>query len=65
VRDPWLVIGVVLGLGAVALLASLLMAKSRAVPDELLAFEDREQMRAVQGERSHQNERDVTVDTIH
>jgi hypothetical protein len=60
-----LVIGMVLGIGATVLLAMLLMAKNRAVPDELLAFEDREQMRAVHGEGSHQNEREVTVDTIH
>jgi hypothetical protein len=60
-----LVIGTVLGIGATALLATLFMVKNRAVPDELVAFEDREQMRAVHGQRSHQNEREVTVDTIH
>jgi hypothetical protein len=60
-----LVIGTVIVIGAIALLATLFMAKNRAVPDVLLAFEDREQMRAVQGRSSNQSELQATADTIH
>jgi hypothetical protein len=60
-----LVIGTVLGVGAAALLTTLLMAKNRAVPDQVRAYEDREQMRAVYGQRRRQSELETSVKTIH
>jgi hypothetical protein len=60
-----LVIGIVFGVGAVALVTTLLMAKNRAVPDQVRAYEDREQMRAVHPRPSYSSELETSVKTLH
>jgi hypothetical protein len=60
-----LVIGIVFGVGAVALVTTLLMAKNRAVPDHVRVYEDREQMRAMYGQHRRQSELETSVKTTH